>query len=86
VSLAAGLAIVMIGIIWAGIVEMLRVGNQHLSFRGTRLPWHQQYLQAFLAAVVAFWSVLFMSYAAGRMRRSKPDRRHHDNYTLSGAS
>ena len=42
------------GHLWAGIVEMIRVGNEHLSYRGSRLSWPEHRVQAFFLGVTLF--------------------------------
>jgi hypothetical protein len=40
---------VMLGEIWSGFFEVVRVGNGHLGFRALRIPWGQHRLAIFLA-------------------------------------
>jgi len=61
-SLAISATVVLLGGLWAGTVEMLRVGNLHLSYRALRLPWRQQYSQLFIVGVVLFWLVALIRY------------------------
>jgi hypothetical protein len=67
-SIAAGVALLLVGTLWAGVVEMLRVGNQHLAFRGTRLPWHQQYVEVFVTSLAIFWAVVAFTSARSRLK------------------
>ena len=57
---AAGAAIfmsaagVMFGGLGASIVEMIYVGNTHLSYRAFRLPWNQHWLPLFAGGLILF--------------------------------
>jgi len=55
VATAAGGLVV--GDIWSAAAEIARVGNDHLSFRGLRVPWLHHQPELFAAAVVVFVGV-----------------------------
>jgi len=55
-SLAVTGTVILLGGLWTGIVEIVRLGNEHLSYRALRVPWpwtHQYEL--FSMGVLAFW-------------------------------
>lgn len=56
-SVAASVVMVFIGLQWAGVVEMIRVGNDHLSFRGDNIAWRRQIGELFAAGVLIYWAV-----------------------------
>jgi hypothetical protein len=60
--------------LWEGGVEIVRLGNDHLSTRGLRLQWTQHPLELFLVAttVVLAWS--FLSYCLWRHRHADGTR------------
>jgi hypothetical protein len=45
---------VILGGFGSSIVDMIQVGNTHLSYRTSRLPWNQQWLSLFAGAVILF--------------------------------
>jgi hypothetical protein len=62
---------VAFGDIWSAVAEMIRLGNDHLSYRGYRIPWNNHRLALFIAGVVLFWLVavgrsVAMARVAGR--------------------
>jgi hypothetical protein len=42
------------GEIWCDSFEMVRLGNGHLSYRETRVPWTHHRVELFLVAVFVF--------------------------------
>ncbi len=64
-SLVTSTAGVMLGEVWSGILESLRIGNGHMSYRGTRIPWAQHHLGLFVAGVA-----IFLLIAAFHRRRA----------------
>jgi hypothetical protein len=54
-SVMVSASIVLVGHLWAGAVEAVRLGNEHLSYRAERLSWPQHRLDLFVLGVVAFW-------------------------------
>lgn len=43
-------------------IEMIRVGNGHLSYRVDRIPWNQHRAELFFAGVAFFWLVAGLRY------------------------
>jgi hypothetical protein len=50
----ASAAAVIVGGLGSMIVEMVQLGDTHLSYRASRLPWQQHWLPLFLGGVVVF--------------------------------
>jgi len=50
----ASAAAVIVGGLGSLIVEMVQVGDTHLSYRAGRLPWQQHWLALFVAGVMVF--------------------------------
>jgi hypothetical protein len=48
--------------LWAEAVEMVRVGNGHMSYRVGRLPWGQHQAELFVTGVVFFWLIALLLY------------------------
>ena len=57
-------AAVMIGDLGAATVEMIQLGDMHLSYRAARIPWHRQTPELFVGGVL-----LFVAIAIVRWRR-----------------
>lgn len=72
VSIVASGAAVLVGDLWSWIVEMIRVGDGHLSYRAFRLPWSRHRLAIFAAGVVVFWGVAAWRARAARGRVEGP--------------
>jgi hypothetical protein len=72
VLLSVGLGVLVIGIgqIWAFAVEGVRIGNDHLSYRGLRIPWGKHRVETFTLAMVAMW--LIATIPAPRTHRQAP--------------
>ena len=49
---------VMVGEFWTSILQMIRVGSQHVGGRVAQLPWRQHEREIFLIAVCGFWVVV----------------------------
>jgi len=56
-SLVITTAAVFAGELWSWLVEIVRVGNSHLSYRSSRLPWVQHRVVIFATGVVLFWAI-----------------------------
>ena len=69
-TLAVAVAVSVIGVlageVWAMLVESIRVGNGHMSYRVERVPWRQYPMQLF-----ACGAVLFITVAAMRWRQTR---------------
>lgn len=59
-SIAIGVVIVALGQVWAGYIEMLRLGNGHLSYRAQRIQWVHHRGETFVVVVVAVWCLSFV--------------------------
>ena len=51
---------VMLGEFWTSILQMIRVGSQHVGGRVQRLPWPQHQRQIFAIGVTVFWAVVLV--------------------------
>ncbi len=47
---------VLAGGIWSAAAEIARIGNDHLSFRGFRIPWHHHVPALFIGGVALFFA------------------------------
>jgi hypothetical protein len=74
VAVAVSATMVMIGGQWAAAVEMVRVGNDHLSFRGRNIAWNQQVAELFFVGLVAFWTVALLRYHVTHQREAASAR------------
>jgi hypothetical protein len=54
-SVVASAGLVVLGHLWAGAVEMIRVGNDHMSYRAARLGWQEHGALVFALGTVTFW-------------------------------
>jgi hypothetical protein len=57
---------VLVGEFWTSILEMIRVGSQHVGGRVARLPWKRHEPRIFVTGVVAFWLVFFLRRISAR--------------------
>jgi hypothetical protein len=46
-----------VGNLWAWLVEMVRLRDQHLSFRAARIPWGRHVPELFVIGVLCYWWV-----------------------------
>lgn len=60
VSIITSAAAVLLGEAWTGILETFRLGNGHLSYRTSRLPWSHHFPSLFIGALVLFWCLLMI--------------------------
>jgi hypothetical protein len=76
VSVLVGGLTAGLGVLWETAVEIARVGNAHLSYRGERLQWgSQQGWMLFLFGVGIAWFAILGRYFTGR-HRSVPSGRY----------
>jgi len=68
-SVAVSLIGVMLGEQWSILVEGIRVGTGHLSYRTFRIPWVQHRMQLFVAGVFLFWLAAALRYRVSHPRR-----------------
>lgn len=54
VAVFASAAGVILGGLGSSIVDMIQVGNTHLSYRTSRLPWNQHWLPLFAGGLIIF--------------------------------
>jgi hypothetical protein len=62
-SIAGSACGVLLGEMWSLTIEILRVGNSHLSYRTERIPWTHHRLELFAAGVVLFWVMAAYHYS-----------------------
>jgi hypothetical protein len=58
-SIAVGAVVVIAGGVWSGVVEIVRVGNEHLANRAALIAWPARAPAAFVVSVLAFWILAF---------------------------
>jgi len=61
---------VMLGDIWSGVAEMIRLGNEHLSYRAYRSPWIRHRPAISAAGAIIFMLVALRRYRAFRRSES----------------
>ena len=66
VTSAAG---VMLGEVWSGLWEAIRIRNGHMSYRFARIPWGHHRLGLFIAGLALFW--LITAFQRWNFRNSK---------------
>ena len=57
------------GRLWEGALEVVRLGNDHLSYRGARLQWNRLWLRFAILAAAAFVVTAVAHYSAVMIRR-----------------
>ena len=67
-SVLVTICAVLVGDLWAGLVETIRIGNTHLSFRAARIPWSNQRQYLIVGGLLLFWLVAGLQY---RLRTSQ---------------
>jgi hypothetical protein len=72
ISVVLALGVQVLGHLWDGVIEMIRVGDTHMSYRLQRLGWRRYSMDVFLFAMVAFWCVVWLSYRLHRPRATLP--------------
>ena len=68
-SMGLGVLVIGVGQVWAGAVEVVRIGNDHLGHRGLRIPWGKHRATTFTLAVLATWLLAAMPALRTRLRR-----------------
>ncbi|MDO8679532.1 MAG: hypothetical protein Q7R30_13335 [Acidobacteriota bacterium] len=66
VSIGLAVAVVIVGQVWAAIVEMIRIGNGHMSYRAFRIPWSHHRPQTFALVVLAVWCLGLVQLSLAR--------------------
>jgi hypothetical protein len=77
-----GIVTVGVGGIFEGTIEMFRVGNDHLGYRGLRLQWVRHRPELLAAAIVLFW-VIAAGYAVLPASDARPGTRHRSGTSSS---
>jgi hypothetical protein len=67
-SLAFGVGGMMLGEQSSTLLESIRVGTGHLSYRVDRLPWVRHQIDFFVLCVVLFWGVAVVRFRARQQR------------------
>jgi hypothetical protein len=65
ISIIASVGGVLLGEVWSDLMENIRLGNGHLSYRVERIPWGHHRLGIFVGGVALFW-VLAAFHRQGR--------------------
>jgi len=73
-AIAASFFGVLAGEEWSVLVENLRLGNGHLSYRVERIPWAQHRLGLFVGGVILFGILSGYRYYRARVRGYQPRR------------
>jgi len=74
VSVLVGGATMGLGALWETVIEIVRVGNTHLSYRGGRVQWgNGNGWMLFLLGVVLSWLTSLLHFWMGRTRQRGPD-------------
>jgi hypothetical protein len=71
-SVAVSALFVLVGEFWTSILQMIRVGSQHVGGRVARLPWKQHEQQIFSIGIALFWTVALLQ--RGIPRHTLPQR------------
>ena len=56
-SIGVGILVIGLGQIWAFVVEAVRIGNDHLGHRGSRIAWGQHRTMTFALALITVWTM-----------------------------
>lgn len=54
-SIIASVVGVLLGEVWSDLMENIRLGNGHLSYRAERIPWSHHRFGIFVGGLVLFW-------------------------------
>jgi hypothetical protein len=65
---------VWLGELWTSVLQMIRVGSQHVGGRVQTLPWVQHQQQIFMAGVGLFWVIVALRWTRRRSALVKHDR------------
>jgi hypothetical protein len=61
-SLMFGAAVLAVGNVWAAVVNMVRLGNTHMSYRAGRVGWREYTNLAFVTSALLFLLAVLLSY------------------------
>ena len=67
-SILGGGVFLVAGELWHGLVEMIRLGTTHMSYRTPRLGWGESGEEVFAFAVLLFWCAVLASYRVPQHR------------------
>ena len=73
-SVAVAGLFVMVGEFWTNILQMIRVGSQHVGGRAAKLPWKRHEQQIFFIGIALFWIVVSLRHTLSRYRASNRHR------------
>ena len=62
VSLVMSAIGVMAFTLWTAIAEMIRIGNQHMSYRAARMPWHEHEASLFVMGIIVVLLAAIIRY------------------------
>jgi hypothetical protein len=71
-SVALAGLFVMVGEFWTNILQMIRVGSQHVGGRAAKLPWKRHEQEIFFIGIALFWIVVSLRQTLARNRASRP--------------
>jgi hypothetical protein len=72
--------VLALGHLWGGAVEMVRLGNMHMTYRADRLGWHGHASSLFIAGTLVFFAGMLIGTVV-RARRARPDSPTRTNYS-----
>jgi len=67
--------VLALGHLWGGTVEMLRLGNMHMTYRADRLGWHGYASTLFAAGTLLFLRGMLIDLLVRRKREASAGRR-----------
>jgi hypothetical protein len=65
-SIALSVLFVLIGEFWTSVLQMIRVGSQHVGGRVARLPWKRHEAEILALGIAVFWTVVLVRRAYDR--------------------
>ena len=68
-SVAVAVVVVIVGGLWSGVSEIIRLGNEHLSFRASRIAWPARAPVWFVLTMAGFW--VLVARTGWRAKRSE---------------
>ena len=66
-----------VGELWTSVLQMIRVGSQHVGGRVQRLPWVQHQQQIFTVGVGLFWIIVALRRTRWRLSSAKQAQERH---------
>ena len=64
-SVAVSAVFLLVGEFWTSILQMIRVGSQHVGGRVARLPWKRHEHEIFITGIVLFWTLVLLRQTLG---------------------